>query len=154
MNWDAIGAVGEIIAAVAVIGTLFFLAIQIRTSNSLAAADSRDKTFEQFSRWRHLVASDPDIARIWRLGCLGEELSDDERLRFDQLAVDVFIICRVMHHRAELSGRKDGTKVAVDTLVRLIKDPDCPALESIWLKFEKDEPFSELVKKVLEERRT
>lgn len=32
MNWDAIGAIGEIIGAVAVIATLIYLAIQIRDS--------------------------------------------------------------------------------------------------------------------------
>ena len=32
MNWDAIGAVGEIVGAVAVIATLIYLAIQIKDS--------------------------------------------------------------------------------------------------------------------------
>jgi hypothetical protein len=30
MNWDAIGAIGETVGAVAVIATLFYLAVQIR----------------------------------------------------------------------------------------------------------------------------
>ena len=30
MNWDAIGAIGEIIGAIAVVSTLFYLAVQIR----------------------------------------------------------------------------------------------------------------------------
>ena len=34
MNWEAIGAVGEIIAALAVVGSLAYLAIQIRQQNS------------------------------------------------------------------------------------------------------------------------
>ena len=33
MNWDAIGAIGELVGAAAVVGTLFYLAIQIRLSN-------------------------------------------------------------------------------------------------------------------------
>ena len=32
MNWDAIGAVGEIIGALAVVVTLAYLAVQIRAS--------------------------------------------------------------------------------------------------------------------------
>ena len=32
MNWDALGAIGEIIGAIAVVITLGFLAIQIRYS--------------------------------------------------------------------------------------------------------------------------
>ena len=30
MNWDAIGAIGEILGAIAVVATLFYLAVQIR----------------------------------------------------------------------------------------------------------------------------
>ena len=31
MNWEALGALGEIVGAVAVLGTLYYLAAQIRT---------------------------------------------------------------------------------------------------------------------------
>jgi len=31
MNWDAIGAVGEVIGALALVGTLGYLAVQIRS---------------------------------------------------------------------------------------------------------------------------
>ena len=44
MNWDAIGAIGEIVSAVAVIATLVYLAIQIkdsaRASRSAAVTDA------------------------------------------------------------------------------------------------------------------
>lgn len=36
MNWDAIGAVGEIIGAIAVVVSLLYLALQIRAQNSQA----------------------------------------------------------------------------------------------------------------------
>jgi hypothetical protein len=32
MNWDAIGAIGEVVGAAAVVLTLFYLAVQIRQS--------------------------------------------------------------------------------------------------------------------------
>ena len=35
MNWEAIGAVGEILGAIAVIGTLIYLAVQVRHSKEL-----------------------------------------------------------------------------------------------------------------------
>ena len=38
MNWEALGAIGEIVGAVAVIATLAYLAVQIR-QNSLALPD-------------------------------------------------------------------------------------------------------------------
>ena len=36
MNWEAIGAIGEILGAVAVLGTLYYLAAQIKKSNEYA----------------------------------------------------------------------------------------------------------------------
>ena len=40
MNWDAIRAVGEIVGAVAVVGTLGYLALQIRHSANQSTANS------------------------------------------------------------------------------------------------------------------
>ena len=41
MNWDAIGAIGETIGALAVVFTLAYLAIQIRVARSVAADANR-----------------------------------------------------------------------------------------------------------------
>jgi len=41
MNWDAIGAVGEVVAALAVVFTLAYLATQIRQNNKLLRSGSR-----------------------------------------------------------------------------------------------------------------
>ena len=43
MNWDAIGAVGEIIGAIAVVASLIYLAIQVRQSR---ASSEREAAFE------------------------------------------------------------------------------------------------------------
>jgi len=40
MNWDAIGAIGEIVGATAVVISLAYLAIQIAASNHLARAEA------------------------------------------------------------------------------------------------------------------
>ena len=68
MNWEAIGAVGEIVGAVAVVGTLFYLAIQIRQNNRVVEENSRqlrlgevDATLQSFSRYRALLV-DPQTA--------------------------------------------------------------------------------------------
>jgi hypothetical protein len=37
MNWDAIGAMGEILGALAVLVTLIYLAVQIRQNTSAVA---------------------------------------------------------------------------------------------------------------------
>ena len=41
MNWDAVGAIGEIVGAFAVVATLAYLAIQVRYAKSTAADTNR-----------------------------------------------------------------------------------------------------------------
>jgi len=41
MNWDAIGAIGELIGAIAVFATLVYLAVQVRHSRSLLEENKR-----------------------------------------------------------------------------------------------------------------
>jgi len=41
LNWDAIGAIGEILGAAAVVATLVYLAIQVRSAKSAAADVNR-----------------------------------------------------------------------------------------------------------------
>ena len=72
MNWDALGAIGEIIGAIAVVITLGFLAIQIRystrsmdESNRLQRATAIDRHADSVNRWRGSLSENEDLARIW-----------------------------------------------------------------------------------------
>ena len=46
MNWTAIGAIGEILGALAVGATLGYLALQIRQTNKIARAESYGKVID------------------------------------------------------------------------------------------------------------
>jgi hypothetical protein len=93
VNWEAIGAIAEVLGAAGVIITLAYLAVQIRqNSHQLArsmqatrvAAD--DAVARGFDQWRQLLISDEKVSEIYVRGL--ENLSDldpTERLRFNQL---------------------------------------------------------------------
>ncbi len=89
MNWDAIGAIGEILGALAVVGTLFYLARQMRQnaeavqrSNAIAQAssiqDSNADHIQIFSQLSH----DGELAAIYHRALAGEELSAPDTVRF------------------------------------------------------------------------
>ena len=82
MNWEALGAIGEIVAAVAVVITIGYLAVQIRqNTDSLRAATIQDIVREGNVFVRDL-ALHPDLARVWRSGLDSlETLSSEERGR-------------------------------------------------------------------------
>ncbi|MCB1670518.1 MAG: hypothetical protein R3F41_11060 [Gammaproteobacteria bacterium] len=76
MNWDAIGAIAEVVGGLGVIATLFYLSIQIRGSNRIASAQSRQSMSEFASAISRFRAENADrYARI----ATGGELSAGDR---------------------------------------------------------------------------
>ena len=74
MNWEAIAAIGQIIGAIAVVATLFYLAVEIRQNSRIVEENSRqlrlgevDATLQSFARYRALLA-EPELADIYRRG--------------------------------------------------------------------------------------
>jgi hypothetical protein len=64
MQWDAIGAVGEIVGALAVVATLFYLARQIRYNSKVSKADMSKDLFLATRSATLDLARDPDLARL------------------------------------------------------------------------------------------
>jgi len=81
MNWDAIGAVGEIIGAIAVVATLGYLAIQIRQNTSTTRAATELEVTRQLSTWVGKARDDREFQRIWETVTTTHEAlnSDDYR---------------------------------------------------------------------------
>ena len=59
MNWEAAGAIGEILAAIGVIVTPIYLAIQIRQNSKATTANIRQSLAEQQIHFINSRATDP-----------------------------------------------------------------------------------------------
>jgi hypothetical protein len=83
MNWEAIGAVGELVGAFVVVVTLLYLAISIRqNSKSISISALRDATV-LWHQWSEILASSSDLADIVARGNLEyTSLSASEALRY------------------------------------------------------------------------
>jgi hypothetical protein len=89
MNWEAIGAVGEILGAAAVLITLIYLARQIKHSNELSSFTAAKEVMNQFNELNRLVATDSELRKL----LLKEgELSGDEK---EQLYNFAMMFCNV-----------------------------------------------------------
>ena len=91
-----LGSLGEFVGAFAVVATLIYLTIQVRHSRDAMEENSRlargavlATTFEHFSQFRRHIIDHADVARLWREGCAGQELNEDDRTRFDQLGEEL-----------------------------------------------------------------
>lgn len=64
MNWEAIGAIGEVLGALSVLVTLFYLAQQIRQSNKIAKASSEVSIRNSFSAINTLLGENRELVEI------------------------------------------------------------------------------------------
>ena len=76
MNWEAAGAIGEIVGAAAVVLTLAYLALQIRQSNKAARIAARLETTRQYADFLDGLFTDPNLARVFREGGEGQALNE------------------------------------------------------------------------------
>jgi hypothetical protein len=89
MNWDAIGAVGELTGAVAVIGTLFYLAYQIRQNTSSVRAQSYNDMLVRQHGIIQEIYNNPDVCRVWLDGISGGTLNRVDSVRYTFLWLDL-----------------------------------------------------------------
>ncbi|MGR8950540.1 MAG: hypothetical protein ACU84Q_21050, partial [Gammaproteobacteria bacterium] len=81
MNWDAIGAVGEIIGATAVVVSLVYLAGQIRTQNRESKMAAAHEIIAAF-RAMQVPLQSSELAELWHRAITNfESLNDLERMQ-------------------------------------------------------------------------
>ncbi len=86
MNWDALGAIAELLGALGVVVTLAYLALQIRRSNILAVAESHRYSNQVAAASILAVVQDGEVAKIFREGLVDRAgLAADDLTRFDML---------------------------------------------------------------------
>jgi hypothetical protein len=121
LNWDAIGAAGEVLGALAVVATLLYLARETRKSaNAIDASASRDSA-RQISEW-HLEASrDPEIRRIVMKSFSEEDVqyTEEEWFEFRALAISLFF--QYQSHYIH-SGLSVGSREESEMYIRHAKD--------------------------------
>jgi hypothetical protein len=92
MNWDAVSAIADALATVGVIASLIYVAVQVRQNSKLidqsilaTRSEIVHDTSVSYCRFFELLAEDADLADIYRRGTSGEELNQNEAIRFESL---------------------------------------------------------------------
>lgn len=81
MDWEAIGAIAEIIGAVAIVVTLIYLAIQVRQNSEILSANVRATNFLGMADTWRIGAESPELNAILAKDRTGESLADGEKLQ-------------------------------------------------------------------------
>ena len=92
MNWDAIGAVGELIGAIAVLITLVYLAGQIKAMRDMNKKIAIDGTYSKFNDMRQSVFENPEVAGLFLNGLNNpEDLNSCDLFRFMAICETLFM---------------------------------------------------------------
>jgi hypothetical protein len=120
MNWEAIGAVGEMVGAAAVVISLVMLTFQVRysaqtteESNRLERSAALDRHSDTISRWRGRLSADGELAGIWLTASKDGELGDVEEVRLNNLWIDLVNTQRSNFARARIVGETGLARQAV-----------------------------------------
>lgn len=118
MNWDALGAIGEMFGAVAVVLTLFYLAKQIRQnsaalerSNDYAQAGSVHAINSLYIEVFAPLSQNADLAAVYSKALEGAELSAVESVQFGAF-VNTFLAWlenNYFQHRHDLGFASEST---------------------------------------------
>ena len=80
MDWDAVGAIGEIIGAVAVLATLGYVSIQVRLHARQLEAANEQEAFRQLSEFINRVSKDPAAKSVFEKVSQDKPLSEQDEI--------------------------------------------------------------------------
>ena len=121
MNWDAIGAIGEIVGALAVVVSLVYLAIQIKAQNNESKAATVQHALDGYASAISRL-QDPDLAEIWIAGIEDfDSLSDAQRLRFTMYLTAALRMVENAYYQWQNQRLDDETWRALSAIVKDVK---------------------------------
>ncbi len=117
MNWDAVGAIAELLAAIGVILSLVYLAIHIRQNTRQLALNAKSMEAASADSWmqygvsfRGSIIHNRDVAQLFREGLSGSSpLSENDQVRFHFLMVDAFSAFQTAVTRRSVGLMDDDT---------------------------------------------
>jgi len=91
MNWNAVGAVAELLGAVAVVASLAYLAVQIRQNTRAVRGAMYDSMARTNMDWLGPLVSDPQLAETFeRAVDRWDGLGADDQRRINYLFIQLF----------------------------------------------------------------
>jgi len=94
MNWEAIGAVGELLSAVVVIASVIYLGIQIRANTRVSQNEAYRETAEIWNGFLRMLA-DADGKVVLKALASYETLESHEKIHFDSLMTAMMVTVEI-----------------------------------------------------------
>ncbi len=98
MNWDAIGAIGEVAGAIAVVITLVYLARQLRENTKSIKLQTLDTTFRDWNECLAEIHNTDGVGLAYYKALKNESLTDLEEHQLTYLFRRIFNVYAKMHY--------------------------------------------------------
>ena len=132
MNWDAIGAFGEILGAVAVLLTLIYLATQIRQTNDISRFDTTQDIMNSFDNLNGMVVSDPSLREVLHKTSELTESENEQLYTFANMFCNTWAICQTAYDNGLIErGLFETAKIDVE--FELQRWPNFRSCVLLWL---------------------
>jgi hypothetical protein len=121
MNWEAVGAVAELVAATGVLVSLVYLALQIRQNTAWLRQQAFQLGTNEVRRWSSHFAESAELSELYlRAQKDFASLEPPEKLRFTML---IFEICSIWatyqeHSEGDLLGLRQSAEHSIGTWIR------------------------------------
>jgi len=154
MNWESLGAVSEFVAAIAVVASLLYLAIQVRDTKNTTQSATYFQATEYVNAIFLSIAESPELSRIYFLGNADpSKLTPDELPRYMIIVGSIFARYNnyyLQHENGTLP--EEAWQIAARHLRLLMANP---GIQSWWKSSEQHylEGFKRLLDSALEECR-
>ena len=100
MNWDAIGAIGEIIGAIAVVVSIVYLALQVRQNSAHVRSSGYQGAVQSANQFLESLTSDPDSRRIFTAALdTFDDLNEDEQVVARMLFMQLFMYYEAFYYQ-------------------------------------------------------
>jgi hypothetical protein len=108
MDWQAIGAIGEMLAAAGVILTLVYLAAQIRQNTRSQRAENFGRALDRVATLQGRLSENAELSDILLRGAADKDaLSTSERVRLTWMFYEMFSGFEFIFHQAQSGAMPD-----------------------------------------------
>ena len=131
MTIQELGSLGELVAAIATVATLIYLALQIRRNTQATRAGSFHAISDSMNHVNVSVAQNPELARIWVVGSADRgTLSEQERLQYDNVLLSYFHVFETMFFQARVGAGEGDLVLAEERSIRTVLST--PGVREWW----------------------
>jgi hypothetical protein len=124
MNWEAIGAIGEVLASIGVVISLVFLSFQLRANTKPMSTQSQERNLDELKTIWSKFVDEPELAATWLKALKGEvELSKNEKNQFRYLFYTQLFTYQQQYLRALELGDKYHAQLTLSSTNQLVSMP-------------------------------